>query len=265
MRARSNATPRDLRSDYKAHQKAQEDQQELWTYYVVRPASFYPTALLLRLGISANEATWIAMATLLLGCLLLAAGSYGCSIAGALLVNAWLVLDCCDGNMARFLRSASAYGAFLDALGGYMAYALLFFALGVGAFFHPENLLLSRASDVTPEVWGSAVLLLGAWSSLASVWARLVFQKFRNSFGDTELKRHDFTDARLAGARILTIGNNLLNVSGILPVVVFLAVACRAIDLLLLVACAGNTAILLLVARRLLRRAASHGGGAPVD
>lgn len=249
---------RQLLRDHRTSDKSEQDRNELWTYYVIRPASFYPTALFLQLGISANAVTWISIAALVAGCLLLATSSFPTALIGALAINLWVLLDCVDGNIARHLRSSSAYGVFIDSIGGYAAYALIYLSLGVGAYVDPERLLLPRLLprllDARLAIDGAVWLILGAWSSLAALWVRLVFQKFRSIFDDAGMRRHDVLDPPSVGHRM---ASNLLNLSGGLPVLALLALLLGVLDLMLLLAALGNTAMSLVVLRRLLRRAAA--------
>lgn len=253
-------TVQGIRASYST-EKAAEDKKQVWSYYVVRRASFYPTILFLKLGISANQATWFSIVIVILGCLLLAVGEYVGRIGGALLVNIWLILDYIDGNIARYQKSSSAYGDFIDTLGGYIAYGLLFFSAGVGGYYHQESLLISRASSVLSRVDASVVLILGAWSSLTAIWIRLVYQKFNNSFPDMKMQRHEVLRTRSGFSPfwvVLEIGNNLFNLSGLLLPALLLAVVIKALDVFLLICAVANTAILIFSLARLLSRVAGY-------
>lgn len=251
----------DLRAGYQGG-KAAEDRNEIWTYHVVRPVSFHVAAAFVRAGITANQVTWLSMLVLAAGCLLLGFGSHLTAVAGAVLINAWLLLDCADGNIARYHGTFSTYGAFLDTIGGYAAYALVFLAAGLGACNRPDEVWLAPfPNDLGGG--GAVWLLLGAWASIAALWARLVFQKFKNSFGAADLRRHDAIGpaGRHSWRRtLMDAGNNLLNVSGGVLVLLFLAVLLGALDLFLLLVASGNTIVLALTFAWLLRRAAAAPG-----
>lgn len=253
-------TVRDLRMDHRKHAKAQEDKKESWGYYVVRPLSFYPTALFLRMGISANQATWISIFFLCVGLVMLAAGSYWSVLVGALLVNAWLVLDFIDGNIARYQRNPSAYGEFIDALGASIAY-FLFFAAGIGGYRNPDLLFVSRY-PLEPIVLDPAVfLLLGAWASLTAIWIRLVYQKFRNTFPEQDFQRYEVLETPARASRlkvVLQVGNNVIDLSGLLLPILLLAAALRAMDIFLLIMAAANTLVLAISLARIVRTAASR-------
>jgi phosphatidylglycerophosphate synthase len=254
-----SVTTRALWEDYRRHDKVAEDRHEIWTFYVARPLSFPITALCLRLGISANQATALSVPLYLAGGLLLAMGSWPAAVVGALLVNAWLVVDCVDGNIARYLRTASPFGGFADAISGYIVLGTLCFFTGIGAFLDPSQTLAGRLLGAS-QTDLALVLIAGAWASLAALWIRLVYQKWSNTFpGDRE--RHSLMSPEEGGApslgsRVARFGNNLLNISGLLLPLLLAAVLLRLLDVFVLVSAVGNTGILALALRRILGESA---------
>ena len=81
-----------------------------WCNFVVRPISYYPSWLFLRLGISANKVTVIGSIIGVIGCVFLAFNGYWQAITGAILVNIRFLFDVIDGNIARCTNSCSKYG-----------------------------------------------------------------------------------------------------------------------------------------------------------
>jgi hypothetical protein len=261
MKRHRTVSIEELRSDYRRGSKIEEDRNEVWTFYLARPVSFYCAAAFLRLGATANQVTWLSFVVLVFGCLLLGLGGHGAALLGAGLLNVWLVLDCVDGTIARFHNSQSLYGAFLDAMSGYAAYALLFLAIGVGAYNRPDAVWLFGGDGNSALVDGGVWMFLGGWTSIATLWSRLAYQKFKNTFSAVELKRHHLINAPQGRSwirRLLGMGNDLLNVSGVLLPLLFLATLLGALDAFLLLASLGNTALLIVALSLLLRRAAPH-------
>lgn len=97
----------------------------------LRRLSPHLTRLLLRTSISANGVTWLMIIT-------------GASIGPALLIQGWvgialalflsqlqMLIDCCDGEVARWRDTKSPMGIFLDKLGHYLAEGLLPLCLGL--------------------------------------------------------------------------------------------------------------------------------------
>lgn len=127
-----------------------------------RRVSIYVTWLLVRTGLSANA---ITMAMALVG--MAGAALYGVlglwgPIAGAVLIQVYLLLDCSDGEVARWRGTTGATGIFLDRLGHYAVEATLFVAIGIRAG-NPHT-----GSEVA-FTWGSASIgwvALGLFAAL---------------------------------------------------------------------------------------------------
>lgn len=177
---------KDIKNSYFST-KQKEDRKDMWLYYVVRPISFYPTWLFLKMGISANHATCLSMLVGLVGCVCLALGNYETKIVGALFVNFWIVLDCVDGNIARFRKTSGNYGQILDAINGYIINALLFLSVGVGAFNYSEVSFNSVNQLLHLKLDRSILITLGALASLSNILSRLIYHKFINTFPMAQL------------------------------------------------------------------------------
>ncbi|MGI3783672.1 MAG: CDP-alcohol phosphatidyltransferase family protein, partial [Janthinobacterium lividum] len=95
---------------------------EHWVAHLyLRDLSPYLTRVLLRLGFSADAVTW-----LMILCAALAAVSTGWpTLAGAigvvLLAQLQQLVDCCDGEVARWRETSSPRGVYLDRIGHYTA------------------------------------------------------------------------------------------------------------------------------------------------
>ncbi len=99
----------------------------------LRRISPYLTRLLLRTPLSANQVTVLMIATgAAAGAALLAPGLFGAALA-ALLAQLQMLWDCCDGEVARWRRTFSPRGYFLDKIGHYTAEGVVPIGLGVHA------------------------------------------------------------------------------------------------------------------------------------
>ena len=105
---KQSLTVAEVRCGYSDEKRA-FDKDYPWLYFVARPISFYPTWLLLKLGITANQATLIGLIISIIGCIFLAFGSYWAAIIGVVLVNIGYLFDVIDGNAVLI---------FIDKLGG---------------------------------------------------------------------------------------------------------------------------------------------------
>ena len=111
---------------------------EHWTASLyLRDFSPYLTWLLLKTPISANGVTalmilvgWSTAAALLIP------GIWGALLA-VVLGQLQMLVDCCDGEVARWRRTSSPAGVFLDKVGHYTTEALIPLALGIRAAAYP--------------------------------------------------------------------------------------------------------------------------------
>ena len=99
---------------------------------VMRRISPHVTRLALRAGLSANAVTWAMIVVGLAGAWLFALPSW-IPLVGVVLIQIYLLLDCVDGEVARFNRTESAAGVYLDRWGHYVVEASVFAALGFRA------------------------------------------------------------------------------------------------------------------------------------
>lgn len=107
---------------------------EHWTAGLyLRRLSPFVTWGLVRLGLSANSVTWLMVATgVLAGAALLVEGVGGALLA-VLLGQLQMLWDCCDGEVARWNRTQSAVGVFLDRVGHHAAEISIAVCLGLRA------------------------------------------------------------------------------------------------------------------------------------
>jgi phosphatidylglycerophosphate synthase len=99
----------------------------------MRRVSPYLTRVFLRAGWSANAVTALMIPTGLLAALVLTFPGLAYAIGAALLIQLQLLLDCSDGEVARWRRTFSPLGIYLDQIAHYSTEAALPAALGVRA------------------------------------------------------------------------------------------------------------------------------------
>lgn len=128
---------------------------EHWTASLyLRHISVYFTWFLLKTSITANGVTvlmiftgWFTAAALLIP------GIFGALLA-LVLGQLQMLIDCCDGEVARWKNIKSASGIFLDSVGHYSTEALIALALGIRAAAYPFD----RSEDFL-------------WTTLAGIFA----------------------------------------------------------------------------------------------
>ena len=100
-----------------------------WHVRWVRGWTFPAMRLLAASPITPNQVSCLGFLVALLGCGLIAQGTYWVGIAGALLLYASWVLDCVDGTLARLTYAESAFGQKLDTILGHLSNLAIFGAL----------------------------------------------------------------------------------------------------------------------------------------
>ncbi len=102
--------------------------------------------------ITPNRLTLLSLATALLACLLITMGEPSKLLIAAGIVQICYILDCMDGQLARYRNASSRWGAFADKWSDYVKFPGLLLALTIDAFRHDPTL--------TPVVLGLASVFL---------------------------------------------------------------------------------------------------------
>ncbi|WP_165964031.1 CDP-alcohol phosphatidyltransferase family protein [Actinomadura sp. KC216] len=107
----------------------------------MRDLSPYVAWVSLRLGFSPNQLTYLMMLSgVAAGVVVsLPVSPLWTALAGAVLIQVYLLLDCVDGEVARYLRQTSVAGVFLDRIGHYLSEVSLLIGLGFMAQGGWEN------------------------------------------------------------------------------------------------------------------------------
>lgn len=99
----------------------------------MRRLSPYLTWVLVRTPISPNQATGLMIVAGVAAGAVLAIGGLWSAVLAAVLIQLYLLLDCADGELARFTGKTSIVGVYLDRVGHYLAEAGLLIGLGIRA------------------------------------------------------------------------------------------------------------------------------------
>lgn len=116
----------------------------LYSRFILRQISARLTPVAVRFRISPNLVTSVSAIVGLGAAAAFAAGGYPALILGALLLQASIVLDCVDGEIARATSTRSAFGAWLDGATDRLKEYAALAGLAVGA------------ASSSPEVWALA-------------------------------------------------------------------------------------------------------------
>ena len=176
-----------LRMIFDSHpeSKIQKDKCKSFVHYFLRPISFPFGYVFLNLGISANSTTNLSILVEIVGCALLAFGGYKTRIAGVLLILLWAILDCVDGEIARFRKTGSSLGSFLDDLGAIILYALLYLSVGITISINSDGLLYP--------------LIIGALSSIFAILRWVVNFHYKITLASSNKKYEKFFSSDNSG------------------------------------------------------------------
>ena len=148
--------------------KKKNSRSSLWVQLWVRRASFPFTYLFINAGWTANMVSVLSWIVIFGAAVLLCINNYWCMLAGVILTNFWLVLDCVDGNIARVKKVKTFMGDFYDAVAGYGPFSFTTVALSVAAY---------HTTFLVPQEYRVWLLVVGAVAAMSNVYMRLVHQK----------------------------------------------------------------------------------------
>ncbi|MBB4933939.1 phosphatidylglycerophosphate synthase [Lipingzhangella halophila] len=99
----------------------------------MRALSPYVSTAFIHIGVPPNPITYLMMACGVLAGATLAFGGLWTALLAAVLVQLYLLLDCSDGEVARYTGRTSVAGIYLDRIGHYLAEIALLIGLGIRA------------------------------------------------------------------------------------------------------------------------------------
>jgi phosphatidylglycerophosphate synthase len=154
----------------------------------LRKGSIYLTRLLLPTGITANAVTWIMIIIGILGALVLMLPGWWPFLACAVLIQLHIMVDCTDGEIARWRDQSSVSGIYIDRVGHYVVEPLLPICLGIH--------LSHGISPVEDLEWVILGLLVGVLVLWKKAFGDLVHVA-RNTYGWSKMSE----DQELAAPR----------------------------------------------------------------
>lgn len=145
----------------------------------VRKISYIVTMPFLWLNMSAFSVSVISIFAAIAACVFLSLPFEWSRITGIVLVFFWHLLDCVDGNIARYRKTASHFGGVVDAISGYYFFAFFPLAFGIASFNIGQNYF-----SIPPFLF----LVLGGIASISDLLMRLIYQKYRCAELEFKLK-----------------------------------------------------------------------------
>lgn len=139
--------------------------EEYWYMrYICRNISIYLTRLFIPTRITANQVTFLSIITALASGIFFAFGNRWAVLLGAALFQLWYLIDCVDGEIARYRRyederkittnkiTFNMTGFFFDSYAHYFLTPYLFVCIGLGQYLQSSHivvLLLGSAAGIS--------------------------------------------------------------------------------------------------------------------
>lgn len=169
-------TAKEIEAKTMSEAKRAGARNDILAFYIGRPISYVCTIPFLKLNTNPNTITYWSIAFEIMGFII-------CCLTTKteILILAWFmfflwnIFDGIDGNIARFTGNCSNKGNILDALSGYLAMFLTFFATGVIAF-NKQDILNHYF-----EHYRYLLIILGALSGFSTIFPRLIMHKIISS------------------------------------------------------------------------------------
>jgi phosphatidylglycerophosphate synthase len=139
-----------------------------FTTFFVSPYSKYIARWAARRGLTPNFVTSVSLFIGILAAAAFATGKRDGLIAGAVLLQMAFTTDCVDGQLARYTRTFSKLGAWLDSIFDRAKEYLVFAGLAIGA---------SRSGDPAWLLAGAALTLQTARHSMEFSWSATMHQQ----------------------------------------------------------------------------------------
>jgi hypothetical protein len=113
-----------------------------YSVFFLRKFSKILTWLAVRIGATPNQVTLVSFAIGLYAAYSFSQGGFAATLIGAILLQLSIIVDCVDGELARYTRKFSSLGAWLDAVTDRVKEYLVFFGLAYGAAREGKDLWL---------------------------------------------------------------------------------------------------------------------------
>lgn len=154
------------------------------TRFLYRPLAIPSSWFFLRLGFTPNAVTALSGLLCIAAFLLTIFPSPFCHRVAIGLYLVFAVLDCADGNMARTIGKKTVYGGWVDAAGGYLAYATLLLSMGLSCLYRAGDTIafpIINFSFAPLPLHEAFWVLLASIAATANTLMRLFHQSFKNA------------------------------------------------------------------------------------
>ena len=210
---------------------------DIFAFYIGRPLSYALSIPFMYTNISPNAISMISIVPAVFGFL---AACYAQSKAGMIaswiLFFMWNLLDGVDGNVARYKKQFSKMGSVYDAMAGYIASALMFYAAGIMAAH--SNGPLVKGGLISSE----ALVICGGLVAIVDMLPRLVMHKAVTTLMDKDAVKEVMDKADYG--IVQTIALNLRSCAGGSQFLLLVAILFNILDLYTVCYLLFNTAVM---------------------
>lgn len=227
-------------------EKRKNAKNDYFAFYIGRPLSYALTVPFLYTSLSPNTISIISIVPIIVGFILMSIGySMDVLLWGWLGFFLWNLLDGVDGNVARYRKQFSKLGSVYDAMSGYIAMILSFFAFGVAAA-HNGGIL----HELVP-ISSDTYIILGALSGIFVIFPRFIMHKIITTVGNENSVSEVKNKSEYGFIKLIAL--NLISISGFVQVLMLAAIVLDMMDLFTLGYFLLNGLVMLVSLRSLLR------------
>ena len=128
--------------------------------YFVRKISIYITKLLLKTDVTPNQISGLSILIGIIAGIFFVFGNYWYTLVGASVLLLSNIVDCVDGEIARYRKSASVAGKYIESLNDYIVHPFIFVCITFGLYNIFHNVFIF--------VLGFSIVLFSYWGTIAS-------------------------------------------------------------------------------------------------
>lgn len=227
-------------------EKRKMAKNDFFAFYIGRPLSYVLTIPFLYTPLSPNQVSIISVIPIFIGFVISYIAKSDVSMyLSWICFFLWNLLDGVDGNMARYRKQFSMLGSVYDAMSGYVAMILSFFAWGIAAAHFPG--LLNEYIQLNPEIY----IILGALSGVFVIFPRFIMHKVITTLGTDKSVRSVKDKSSYGTIKVLAL--NLISISGFVQILMLIAIPLKLYDLFTLGYFILNTLVMIVSLKSILR------------
>lgn len=219
--------------------KRNEDKVNVILANIIRPLSIIVSSPLLKTSITPVAVTKLSVVSLILSFL---AFCMNYNILGWLFIFIWSILDCVDGNIARYKNQCSIIGDLWDTFGGYLSMIIIYLSAGIVAY---------RETSLFGYIHKEVYLILGDLTTVFCLLPRLMMHKKMSTIKDSKVVNELREVSEFSLSRIIAV--NIIAPIGLMQIIHLLCIVFKMMNIFILFYCVINFAIMVISICNLLK------------